>query len=177
MTRKDEMELVELYDEDNKECIGVAEREQVHENSLWHREVMVMVINEKNEVLLQRRSLNKKHGAGNLSVVAGHIDPGEKEIVAALRELKEEVGLDICEKNIKFTGVYKDEREGNRCYCYTYLVRTDKKIEELEMQKEEVSELLYVSMEELEERMRNKEDKLSLWKRPYIKEVMAEIKK
>ena len=46
------MELLEYYDEENKKVLGIEEREIIHKNNLWHREVAVWVINEKNELLL-----------------------------------------------------------------------------------------------------------------------------
>lgn len=55
----------------------------------------VLVFNDKNEILLQKVSLKKKKDAGKWSYsAAGHVDAGEDYPTAALRELKEELGID-----------------------------------------------------------------------------------
>lgn len=53
------MEMLEYFNFDNTKSIGIAERSYIHQNSLWHREVAIWILNEKNELLLQRRSPKK----------------------------------------------------------------------------------------------------------------------
>jgi len=68
------MEIIEIYLGDNVTKVDELEREYAHDNNLWHREVAVWVINEKNEILLQKRSANKRHAPNKYAVCAGHID-------------------------------------------------------------------------------------------------------
>ena len=171
------MEILEYFDEKNEKILGEAERDYIHEKNLWHREVAVWIMNEANEVLLQRRSPNKKQGANRLSIVAGHIDAGEKEIIGALRELEEEVGIAAKEEDLIFLGIYRNEQENNNCFSYTYLLKTNRKIEELVMQEEEVSELKYITIEELEAKIERRDDDMSLTKKPFAKEIVEKLKK
>ena len=86
------MEIINYYNEKNSEKLGCADRDYVHDNNLWHREIAVWVMNNNREILLERRSPKKKNGANKLSVVAGHVDKDETESIAALREL--EIGVE-----------------------------------------------------------------------------------
>ncbi|KHF38207.1 NUDIX domain-containing protein [Halalkalibacter okhensis] len=63
--------------------------------------VAVIILNEENHVLLQKRS-----DVGLWGIPSGHIEIGETVSEAALREVKEETNLDIRIK--KLIGVYSD---------------------------------------------------------------------
>lgn len=45
--------------------------------------------------LLTRRALHMRRGAGNYALPGGHLDPGEDQIDAALRETWEELGVQL----------------------------------------------------------------------------------
>lgn len=63
------------------------------------------------EVLLLRRC-NTGFEDGKLSVVAGHIEPGESVTQAALRETREEVCLTLSPKRLRVVGVmHRKSRE------------------------------------------------------------------
>ncbi|GIN18884.1 NUDIX domain-containing protein [Siminovitchia fordii] len=63
--------------------------------------IAVIVFNEKNQVLLQKRI-----DVGLWGIPSGHIEIGETVSEAAIREMKEETNLDIRIK--KLIGVYSD---------------------------------------------------------------------
>ncbi|WP_018392587.1 NUDIX domain-containing protein [Bacillus sp. 37MA] len=63
--------------------------------------VAVIILNEENQVLLQKRADVKLWG-----IPSGHIEIGETVSEAAIREVKEETNLDIRIK--KLIGVYSD---------------------------------------------------------------------
>src|SRR5436190_19012094 len=55
-------------------------------------------------VLLLRR-LNTGYEDGKLSVVAGHVEAGETVTQAAIREAREEVGVDLSRDRLQVVGV------------------------------------------------------------------------
>ncbi|MDQ0252842.1 ADP-ribose pyrophosphatase YjhB (NUDIX family) [Evansella vedderi] len=63
--------------------------------------VAVIILNEKNQVLLQKRS-----DVGLWGIPSGHIEKGETVSEAAIREVKEETNLEIRIK--KLIGVYSE---------------------------------------------------------------------
>lgn len=88
------MELFEIVDDDDK-VIGTATRRECHGNpALIHRVVHVLVVNAKSDILLQKRSMHKDIQPGKWDTsVGGHLNPGESYHDAALREMREELGL------------------------------------------------------------------------------------
>ena len=71
--------------------------------------VGVIIKKEQKVLLLKRKNV---HGAGSWSPPGGHLDYGEKPEECAIREVKEETNLDIC--NMKFQAITNDifEKEG-----------------------------------------------------------------
>ena len=61
--------------------------------------VYLIIKNENGEILLQRRK-GTKLWPGFLALPAGHIDEGENAYQALIREAKEELGIDLTEKDI-----------------------------------------------------------------------------
>lgn len=88
-------ERFDVVDE-NDEVIAQATRAEVHARHLWHRAVHVMVFNKRGDLLLQQRSMFKDVHPGLWgSSVSGHVDSGEHYAEAAVRELDEEMGIQV----------------------------------------------------------------------------------
>ena len=99
-------EFVILVDENNKE-LGLMEKQEAHQKAVLHRAFSVLVFNDKGELLLQQRALNKYHSAGLwANTCCSHPRANEETIEAAHRRLMEEMGFD-CELTEKFSFVYK----------------------------------------------------------------------
>lgn len=171
------MEILEYYNRENTVKLGEDERDKVHENNLWHREIAVWILNENNEVLLQKRSPNKKQSPNKYTVCTGHVDPGESIEEAAIRELLEETSIKVKKEDLIFIELFENPDEGNKHFKYVYLTRTNKKLEELKMQEEEVTELKYVSLKEIEEMVERGEESLTFSKKSYAKPSIQKIKK
>jgi len=174
--RGEKMEYLDYFDSENNNKLGVEERDIVHDKGLWHREVAIWVLNEKYEVLLQKRSTLKKYAPNKYSVCAGHIDADEDIEVAALRELFEEVGLKASMEELIPIGVFKSDFDNNNHYKYTYLVRTNIDISEYILQEEEVSEVKYVTLNELEKMIENKDENLSFSSKYYARIILDKLK-
>jgi isopentenyldiphosphate isomerase len=78
------------------EVIGRAARAEVHARGLKHRAVHVLVFNESAELFVQKRAATKDTFPGRYdSSASGHLASGEGYDECALRELQEELGLEI----------------------------------------------------------------------------------
>jgi isopentenyl-diphosphate delta-isomerase len=88
----------EIFDvvNDRDEPVGRATRAEVHARRLLHRAVHVLVFGADGRVFLQQRSRLKDTSPGLWnSSCSGHLDAGEDYDVAAVRELREEIGLAV----------------------------------------------------------------------------------
>ncbi len=76
-------------------------------------EAHIFLTNDNNEILLLRR-LNTGYEDGNYSVIAGHIDGNEEVKAAAIREAKEETGIEIQPSDIEVVGVMHRKSDSER---------------------------------------------------------------
>ena len=93
--------LVDMADR----VLGTASKERAHAEGLLHRAVSVVITDEGGNVLLQRRAAHKYHSGGlwtNTSCT--HPRPGETPRRAAIRRLREEMGIRC---RIRPAGIYR----------------------------------------------------------------------
>jgi len=76
------------------EQIGLMPKLEAHEKALLHRAFSVFIFNDKNELMLQQRALNKYHSPGLwTNTCCSHQRDGENNIQAGKRRLQEEMGF------------------------------------------------------------------------------------
>ncbi len=92
-------ELLDVLNENGIFTGRVATRGEVHQKGLWHRAIIVALINDDNKVLIQQRSQKKEKfpGLWDLSV-AGHLPAGQDSVSCAAAEVMEEVGTMLPKK-------------------------------------------------------------------------------
>lgn len=99
--------LVLVNEQDNP--VGTMEKMEAHEKGLLHRAFSVLIFNEQGELLLQQRAHNKYHCGGLwTNTCCSHPYPGEEVKDAALRRLKEEMGIE-CDLQKSFDFIYRAE--------------------------------------------------------------------
>lgn len=144
----------EMIDQYNKrgEKIGVIDKAIAHKNGLLHKSVHVWIINDNNEILLQQRCSDKLLYPNKWDCsFAGHISAGESSIEGAIREGKEELGIDIDLNKLKYIMTnkeilkYKDINSDE--FVDIYILKQDIDLNSLKYQKEEVKCAKYVCIE------------------------------
>lgn len=148
------MEYLDIYDEEGKK-IGVKPRQDVHKDGDWHKVAYVFVVNDKGEVILQRRSKEKESAPNKWEVSAsGHLSAGDTDIEGAIRELEEELGIKATEDELQYLFTIKEQRfktdRKTSHISIIYILFKNIDIQDLVLQKEEVSDAKYVYYKDLE---------------------------
>ncbi len=88
--KEEQVILVNEHDEK----IGLMPKQEAHEKALLHRAFSVFIFNDKNELMLQQRALDKYHSPGLwANTCCSHQRDGETSIEAGKRRLMEEMGF------------------------------------------------------------------------------------
>ncbi|MCV6630648.1 MAG: NUDIX domain-containing protein [Flavobacteriaceae bacterium] len=149
-------EWIDIIDEQGKPSGKIISKEEAHLQGTLHRTVHIWIVNNQNEVLLQKRHPQKDTFPNLWDVsVAGHIEAGEFPLDAAIREVKEELGLDITTDMLKFTGLYNcivqhaETLIDNELH-HIYLLRTTLNLQTLKLQKSEVTAVQFFDLKTFE---------------------------
>lgn len=150
---------LELCDQAGNMTGESASYDHIHRQGLWHKSAHVWLINTQGEFLVQRRGQFTQTTPGMLEcTAAGHVDRGHTSIETALRELQEEVGIQVTADELTLVGAIVDQFEmnagtlKNNEYDDIYLVRKDIDIETLKKQNDEISDLAWFPAREYLER-------------------------
>ena len=131
-------------------------RHEVHHSGRWHRTVHIWVVNHAKQLLLQKRSPAKEAHPGFWDVsAAGHITAGDSSILAAIRELHEELGLVAVESDLQFLFHIRqwfDDPENSffdREIADVYLLRSEEGTNDFKFDPEEVAAVRWIDAETL----------------------------
>jgi len=161
-------ELFDILDENGIKTGQILPRSQVHREGLWHRAIVVAIVNEKNEILIQQRSADKDKNANMWDIsAAGHLTTGQDSLAAATREISEEVtvslGFNIEVKDFRFMYSFRKQQVisdafiENQFYDFFILRQIGLTADNLRYQKSEVQAIKFVNISELQE-MREKDE-------------------
>jgi len=87
----------EIFDivNDKNEVVGQEKRQVVHQTGIWHRGVHVFLFTPDRRLLIQKRSQTRDKFPGMLDCsVSEHLKPGESYLDAAVRGVREELGIE-----------------------------------------------------------------------------------
>lgn len=156
------MEMLDIVNEKGEPTGVIKERSKVHADGDLHRTSHVWIVrdNEKGgwDVLLQKRSKNKDSFPGCYDISsAGHIPAGCEYVESALRELKEELGLEVAAEELEqrwirtlsCTNIFHGKKFVDNQVTRVYrLKRNDIEINKLDIQEEEIESVIWMDYEE-----------------------------
>lgn len=151
------MELLDIVDENGIPTGAVVSREKAHAEGIRHRTSHVWLARKRNgkiEILLQKRCIAKDSWPGCYDISsAGHIPTGVDFIPSALRELREELGVEAAEEELIFCGnrhicadsMFHGQPFHDRQYSRVFALWRDQ--EAFRLQKEEIDSVRWMELE------------------------------
>ncbi len=136
------MELRDLYDENKKLTGETIYKGQDVPKGRYYITVVVFIQNSKNEFLIQKR-VEKKDG--KWATTGGPPVSGETSKQGIITEIKEELGIDVVEENIKIFKTIKTEDD----FVDIYYLKEDIDIKKIKIQKEEVEDVKWSTKYEI----------------------------
>jgi 8-oxo-dGTP diphosphatase len=154
ITPDSQSELLTQVDANNQ-VIGSIERIVAHNNpAVYYRTIFVLVKDNEDKVLLQRRSASKDlyPNCWDLSV-GGHVTYGDSYIQTAVKELKEELGIRTQEADLKYKGqvLVKLPASNEFFYVYEYFLQPNDK---LKINTQEVKDIQWMAVDEIKQSMK-----------------------
>ena len=116
------------------------------------------------EVLFQKRSEKVKNAGFYDASAGGHIDEGEDELTAGLREAREEIGLGLEPSDLRFVCRYATDKK----LISVYLADRTGKDDELTLDPEEVESVEWVKLEDFDMFIRARV-------KPPLREILAHL--
>ena len=105
------------------------------------KEIGVFILNNYGQILLQKRSSNKKNYPNMWALCTGHVEKNEDIQAAAIRELKEELGIDVSIKELHSFANGKFDIINKNSSTYFFCIKCNLKEEKFIIQKEELSQV------------------------------------
>ena len=147
------MELIDVVDEKGNYTGQTMERSEVQRLKLPYWEVIMLVVNDKKQVLLQKRSSTKKFYPNKWALCSGLVVAGESIDEAAIRELEEEIGVRFSIDQLKIL-------EENLNLTRFYYVVCNKEEDEFVIQEEELSCVKWYDIDEVIKMIKNHDESL-----------------
>ena len=150
-------ELIDIITSEGKPTGKTAPKSEAHKNGWFHATVHIWLFTKDKKILLQKRAITKKVFPGLWDIsVAGHVGAGEAILTAAKREIFEEIGLHIEEKNLIKIGTRIHQvshpngiRDNEHHHVFIAELKTP--VSKLTMQPEEVAGLKLWNLKVLKE--------------------------
>lgn len=145
-------ELIDRLDERGKFTGKTILKSVAHQQGVFHPTVHIWFYTKRGEVLIQQRGKFKDTHPLLWDVsVAGHIGAGEDIYKAAIREVKEEIGLIITKEDLVKIGVFKSSQRHEKNlidneFHHTFLCNMKVPFNTLKKQESEVEALTMIPL-------------------------------
>lgn len=139
------MEYWDLYDENRNKLNKIVKRGDKLAAGEYHIVINAWIRNSKNEFLISQRAASKTY-AFIWECTGGSALKGETSLDAAIREIKEELGISVNKENGELLGSTLRYYPNCPDIFDVWLFNSDVSIGEITVQKEEVNDVMWASV-------------------------------
>lgn len=137
------MELVDIYNV-RHELLDIKKDRKELVDGEYRLSAFIWIMNDNDEILIQQRLKTAKKCPNMWGTTAGGVKINESSLEGAIRELKEEMGIDSAKEELEFIGSYKRVND----FVEVYLIKKNIDIKDLKLQEDEVQDAKWVSIDE-----------------------------
>ena len=149
-----EKELWDIYDENKMPTGETVDRYNLSLNpKQFHLVVIGILFTEDKKVLITKRSPDKRYAGGLWEIPRGGVRAGENSQDAVRREILEETGINLYDRDYEKLYTYKRINTESNSYfvdMYSYIISEDD-VRNIKMQVEEVSDFKILSVPKIKE--------------------------
>lgn len=162
------IEYIDIFDSNNQATWKNSSKEEAHKLWLRHRTIQIRIYNKKWEILIQRRSKNKKLYPDKWDIsITGHINQDEDILFSAIRKTEETFWLQFNLSDFTLHDIYKDQNHFdniiNNEFIYVYLVKYDD-INNAIIDKNKTKNIKFINLNQLQaDLMKNSDNYVPYW--------------
>ncbi len=153
---------IDIFDKDENPLYKTATYDEVRKNGLWTRGVHIILYTPSKKVVMQKRSKKLDYHPNEIELsVGGGVKAGETTEQAVLREVREETGIRLVRKDLKYIGKKKFSRwyksDGHKYYMKDFIYSYASEIPEnlvFKPQDNEAQELFLLSLKQVKRSVR-----------------------
>ena len=152
---------MDIADEYGNLTCEVMEGEKAHDLNKLHWEVSIFIINNKKQVLLEKRAPDKRYSPNKWGLCSGHVQSGETIDEAALREIFEEIGLQVSKDDLHILDkMIVTKRDFNSQIVRVYYAVCDEN--KFKIQQEELTAIKWFDISKVIDMVKNHDDSITL---------------
>ncbi len=140
-------EIWDLLDENGNETDEIMQAGEPIPEGRYHKGADVWIVNSKNQILIQKRSPNKRLSPNVWAMTGGSVIKGETSLQTIQRETLEELGIHLNCQDLQLITTYQT----GDVWLDEYIIKQEIDLQDIVIQKEEVSDVKWATYEEVEQ--------------------------
>jgi inorganic pyrophosphatase len=162
------LEIWDILDKEGNKTGKTMQKGEELPEGFYHQGADIWILNSENKILMQKRAPLKR-SPNVWAMTGGSVIKGETSLQTIERETKEELGI-----SLTMNKVQKIKRfHTGEVWLDTYFVRQDIDLKEIVMQETEVSEVKWMTYEEVETLFQEKQLLANRWE--YVRELIKNL--